>query len=337
MTAEFSQLAPLYAEIALANIAREYPHHLSLTLEHEDDLLEPHAMHPAFYGSYDWHSSVHMHWLLTRLLRLFPKVPQASGICQAFDAHFTTANIAAEARFLQRPSNRTFERTYGWAWLLKLQTEMHILAEAHAGAAIWLNALQLLANLITERYLEFLPLAEFPIRAGTHANSAFGLLFALEYAECMEHRSLNHLISAKAQAWFGSDRLYPATFEPGGDDFLSAGLMEAALMARILDTRNFTQWWQAFSPPQPELQIWLMPVSVSAPDDPKLAHLDGLNLSRAWCWQMLMDKMPVALQPSITAAINAHLAASLPQALSGTYAGTHWLASFALLAMTAPL
>jgi hypothetical protein len=287
-----------------------------------------------FYGSYDWHSSVHMHWLLIRLLRLMPALPQAERIRQIFDTHFSPANVAAEVAFLHHPANRSFERTYGWAWLLKAQTELIESARTDPCAMPWRDALQPLADLLVERYLEFLPLMQFPIRTGTHANSAFGLLFALDYAVQTQHIALRRLIEAKANAWFGRDRRYPAGYEPGGDDFLSGGMLEAALMLRAVDGCSYADWWHAFCPAPEELQTWLTPVQVTDRADHKLAHLDGLNLSRAWCWKMLAAALPVSLHASVSQAIEAHLAASLPHATMGDYAGTHWLASFALLAMS---
>lgn len=333
MRFELNDIAPRFAQTALNNIVQEYPHHLNQALAHAQEMATPRALHPVFYGSYDWHSSVHMHWLLARLLNVLPLLPQTGDIVRIFDAHFTPAKVASEIAFMQQPANRTFERTYGWAWLLKLQTELNLLARKNNHAATWRDALQALADLIVQRYLEFLPLAQFPIRAGTHANSAFGLLFALEYAQCIGHAALCNVIISKAHAWFGHDRSYPAAYEPGGDDFLSSGLMEAALMTRILNVAEFSKWWQEFIPPQSGLPIWLTPVAITDHTDPKLIHLAGLNLSRAWCWKMLAPLLPEALQPAADTAAEAHLAVSLPHSLSANYASAHWLASFAVLAM----
>lgn len=326
--------ASAFVRIALSNIGREYPNKLDHVINDAWELRSPRELHPVFYGSYDWHSCVHMHWLLARLLRGFPELPETAQIRAAFDAHFTVENIEAEITYLQRPSRQSFERTYGWAWLLKLQAELLALASTEPRAATWSGKLQGLADVFADRYLQFLPLAQYPIRTGTHANSAFGLLFALDYAEAVQHLALRKLILAKANAWFGRDRRYPASYEPGGDDFLSGGLMEAALMRRVVDGCSYADWWQVFCPPPQELQAWLAPVAVTDRSDPKLVHLDGLNLSRAWCWRMIEAEMPSSLRAPVAAAINAHLAASLPYACNGDYAGTHWLASFALLALT---
>lgn len=328
------ELANGLAGVALQNLAIEYPNKLDHVFNGADDLRLPHELHPVFYASFDWHSCVHMVWSLSRLLRLYPELEQAAAIRAWCDSHLTAAKVGQECAYLQQASRQSFERTYGWAWLLKLQMELDTLAQQDADAGRWAQALQPLSQAFVERYLQFLPKAQFPIRAGTHANSAFGLLFALQYARRSQHPALLRAIEARAHAWFGRDRHYPARFEPGGDDFLSGGLMEAALMRELLDGCTFADWWQAFAPPQAELGHWLQPVPVTDRTDPKMAHLDGLNLSRAWCWRLLLPELGQELQAPVQAAIEAHLAASCQHALGGDYAGTHWLASFVLLALT---
>jgi hypothetical protein len=331
---ELARLAPRFTVVALDNITRQYPNKLDHLLDGPADVRTPQDLHPVFYGSFDWHSSVHMHWLLARVLRLCPDSAQVSQIRKIFDLHFSPEKVNGEIAYLHRPSSRSFERTYGWAWLLKLHAELIQLAKADDSAAGWRDALAPLANLFADRYLQFLPLAQFPIRVGTHANSAFGMLLALDYAERTQHLALKKLIIQKSNTWFGRDQRYPASYEPGGDDFLSGGLLEAALMLRAVDACSYADWWQVFCPAPQDLVTWLQPVSVTDRTDPKLAHLDGLNLSRAWCWKMLMRELPEALHDSVSEAIDAHMRASLPHALQGHYAGTHWLASFALLALT---
>lgn len=326
-------LAP-FAALALANITQEFPNKLDHTLNSAADVRAPRALHPVFYGSYDWHSAVHMHWLLVRLLRLYPDLSEAPHIAAQFDQHFSAANVQVEVDYLHQPSRATFERTYGWAWLLKLQTELISLAPSYPRAQAWADALAPLADAFVDRYLTFLPLAQYPIRVGTHANSAFGLLFALDYAEQTQHFALRKLIFQKAHQWFGKDARYPAAYEPGSDDFLSGGLMEAVLMLRSVDGCGYADWWAVFCPAPHELQHWLTPVTVSDRGDPKLAHLDGLNLSRAWCWRALKRELPGEFQGLANRAIEQHLAVSLPQAGAGHYVGTHWLASFAALALT---
>lgn len=326
--------ASSFAWTALANIAQEYPNKPDHVLLDARDLRAPHELHPLFYGSFDWHSCVHMHWLLVRLLRCFPDLPERAQIVNALNERFTAANVAAEIAYLQQPARAAFERPYGWAWLLKLQTELIALAQSDAEASAWRDALEPLADVIAERYLHFLPLAQYPIRAGTHTNSAFALLFALDYAECRQHVALRNLVAAKAHAWFDRDRRYPAAYEPGGEDFLSPGLMEAVVMRRVVDGCSFADWWEVFCPAQADLETWLTPVQVTDRTDLRLAHLDGLNLSRAWCWKMIEPELPPSLRTTVSTAVDAHLAVALPHACSGDYAGTHWLASFALLALT---
>ncbi|MDY7573441.1 DUF2891 domain-containing protein [Actimicrobium sp. CCI2.3] len=326
--------ASAYARIALDNIGQEYPNKLDHVMNTAVDVRSPRDLHPVFFGSYDWHSAVHMHWLLVRLLHRQPDLTEAGEITGLFDRQFTSAQVAIEIAYLHQPSRTTFERTYGWAWLLKLQAELIEMARTQPRAEPWRDALQPLADAFVERFLHFLPLAQFPIRAGTHANSAFGLLLALDYAQAAGHDALRNRIELSGRKWYGEDRQYPAGYEPGGDDFLSGGLIEAALMRRVLSADELVGWWQRFCPTHDALQCWLKPVAVSDRSDPKMAHLDGLNLSRAWCWTMLRPDLPVSLQEPVALAIQRHLAASLPHAVGGDYVGTHWLASFAALALT---
>ena len=327
-------LADQFAAVALYNIACEYPNKLDHVMNTRADVLSPRELHPVFYGSYDWHSAVHMHWMLARLLRLLPELAAASAIASQFDLHFSATHVAGEVAYLQQASRGTFERTYGWAWLLKLQTELNALATVHPRAAAWRDALQPLADMFVARYLAFLPKAQSAIRAGTHANSAFGLLFALEHAQALPDPALRDAIIERARNWFGHERRYPAHHEPGGDDFLSGGLIEAVLMSQVLNAQEFAAWWENFCPDAADLALWFDVVSVGDRTDAKMSHLDGLNLSRAWCWRILQPSLPATLSQQIDAAVARHLSASLPHAASGDYVGTHWLASFATLALT---
>lgn len=337
-----AQLAPSFARLALHNVQQQYPNKLDHVLASAADAQTPQQLHPVFYGSYDWHSSVHMHWLLVRLLRRFPQLAEAEAIMHTLNQHFTPERLAGEVAYLHQPHRQSFERTYGWAWLLKLQAEVMLLAGSapssatvQANAQRWQAAIQPLAHAFVTRFIEFLPIAQYPIRAGTHANSAFGLLLALDYAQTAGDAPLIALIEAKSQAWFGNDTTYPAAYEPGGDDFLSGGLMQAALMQRT--HRNFAEWWNGFCPPPAQLRHWMQPVQVSDRTDPKLSHLDGLNLSRAWCWTLLLPNLEGGADAktalAVKHAIDAHLQAGLPHTTGGDYVGSHWLASFALLAL----
>ncbi|MBI3228729.1 MAG: DUF2891 domain-containing protein [Burkholderiales bacterium] len=327
-------LARGLAQVALQNITQEYPNKLDHVINGPHDLRSPRELHPVFYGSFDWHSSVHMFWSLARILRLQPSVASAAEIEHIFTLHLSAANIAQECAYLQQPLRQSFERTYGWAWLLKLQLELDLLAQTLPVAQVWATHLQPLTDAFIARYQQYLPLAQIPLRAGTHANSAFGLYFPLQYAKQRQHPALRQLIVSKAHAWYGQDQRYPARYEPSGDDFLSGGLIEALLMQSVLDGCDYADWWQAFCPSQHDMQAWLMPVAVADRGDPKMSHLDGLNLSRAWCWRMLLPSLPAELQEAVVTAIEAHQEASTVHALQGDYVGTHWLASFVLLALT---
>lgn len=322
------------ARIALANVGTEYPYHLMHLVRDRDDVREPRHLHPAFFGACDWHSSVHMHWSLARCLRLQPPAATAAAITAHFDSRLTPAAISRECAYLAGAGRGAFERPYGWGWLLKLWTELDALATDLPAAKRWRDALTPLAAQLADRISDWLPRAEFAVRAGTHGNSAFALIHALHYAQRREHTQLAALIAERAQHWFAADHSYPADYEPGGDDFLSGGLCEALLMQRLLSAGAWTHWWSAFAPKSGALARWLTPVPVSDPADPKIVHLHGLNLSRGWCWRQLQPRLPAAQRQQAEQAVAAHLQASLAAATSGDYVGTHWLASFALLALT---
>jgi len=326
-------LASAFARTALANAATEYPYKLDQVLGSTDDLGLPRALHPAFWGSYDWHSCVHMHWTLLRLLRRVPHHPLAEQTRNHLDSRLTASAIAGELRTLRGPHRQTFERPYGWGWLLKLASELELISADLSGAAPWRDAVRPLANEFAERLLAYLPRADHPTRAGTHANSAFALRLALDWCDVVQHHALRRVINERANRWFGRDRRYPAGYEPGGEDFLAAGLVEAALMLKAVDGCSFADWWEQFQPADDALMRWLTPVTVSDPADARFVHLHGLNLSRAWCWRLLRPELPTALHDPVDTAIAEHLAASLPAATAGEYVGTHWLASFALLAL----
>ena len=336
-------LASRFARVALDNVVAEYPNKLDHLMNAASDVSRPSVLHPVFYGSYDWHSSVHMHWTLVTLLAHFPRLPEADAIVARLDAHFTAANVAVERAYLDRAGSRSFERPYGWAWLLKLSAALHAASRSDGRAARWCDCLQPLADAFVARFIAYLPHADFPSRAGMHGNSAFALLLALDYAQAAEGQGgatrLREAIIDKTLTWFGDDHHYPIAYESSSEDFLSGGLVEAVLMRRVLSIDashgRFTHWWQDFAPSSLSLAHWLTPVRVTDRSDPRIAHLDGLNLSRAWCWSLLIDAMPEVQRASVRHAIDEHLAASLPHAAEGEYVGTHWLASFALLALVA--
>jgi len=326
------EIAARYARIALGHVEREYPNKLDHVLNGPADVQGPRVLHPVFYGSFDWHSCVHGHWLLARLLRRFPEGPAADEIRALLDRQLTEENVGAELAYLQRPLGAGFERPYGAAWLLMLQAEL----EGSTSAGRWAAVLQPLAEAFAVRLRTYLPKLTYPIRAGTHANSAFALSLALEYA-LHSDEELAVLITARAKDWFRGDADCQA-WEPSGDDFLSSALMEAELMRRVLPPAEFSDWFSAFLPRLGgrEPATLFRPAVVSDPTDGKLAHLDGVNLSRAWNMRGLASALGEAdpRRPVLEDAAEAHLSASL-RAVEGDYMGEHWLASFALLALEA--
>ena len=327
--------AARFADLALANIAREYPNKPDHVLGADEDAQPPRVLHPSFHGSYDWHSCVHMHWLLVRLRRRFPSLPQRAAVDSLLDRSFASDAIATECAYLARPSARSFERTYGWAWLLKLADEIAMCPDDRARE--WSANLAPLASAFVARYLDYLPKARYPIRYGIHPNSAFGLGFALDFARHAGEHALEGLCVAKAVAWYGGDRNAPAAWEPSGADFFSPALMEADLMRRVLAPAAFAPWLAAFLPglARREPATLFAPAEVSDRADPQIVHLDGLNLTRAWCLRGIAAALPADdLRVAVASdAASAHLAAGLAGLESGDYVGSHWLASFAALAL----
>ncbi len=327
-----AEQASHFARLALAGVTKEYPNKLDHVMNGPDEVKSPRALHPAFYGCFDWHSAVHGHWLLARVRRAFPGLPERAEIDAALGANLTDAAVAAELAYLRQPSRGSFERTYGWAWLLKLQEE---LLRGDAAARAWATVLSPLAREFGGRYVSFLPKQDYPIRSGTHPNTAFGLSFAHDWATLAGDATLRDLVAERGRAYFAVDADYPARFEPGGEDFFSPALMEADLMRRLLGREAFAAWWRQFLPraAQGEPAALFQPAKVSDRADLKIVHLDGLNLSRAWCLRHIADALPPedASVPVLRKRAAAHADASLPHVSSGNYAGEHWLATFALL------
>ena len=324
-------LAARFAALALGHVRREYPNNLDHALASPDDARTPRDLHPIFYGSLDWHSCVHSHWMLARLLRRFPGGAVAGDIRALFDDQFTHGKVAGECAYFDRATARAFKRPYGWAWLLKLAAEL-----ALSGEPRWSTALEPLAQRIVRRFVDFLPLAAYPVRVGTHFNTAFGLRMAADYAGVAGDAALLALLLETARRWYGGDVDCPAWGEPGGDDFQSSALIEAECMRRLLPPPEFLAWFEGFLPAIGEAApaTLFQPASVSDRTDGKIAHLDGLNLSRAWCWRSLASALP-PLDPRRAVMEDAaarHLAAGLPH-IAGDYMGEHWLASFAVLAL----
>ncbi|HEX2817121.1 MAG TPA: DUF2891 domain-containing protein [Phenylobacterium sp.] len=329
-------LASQFARIALGHVTREYPNKLDHVLESPADARGPRDLHPIFYGSFDWHSCVHGYWLLASLLRREPSIPEAGAIRTLFDGAFTAENVAGEAAYLKRASSRGFERPYGWAWLLKLQAEL-MAHDTPPSSANWAATHQPLASVFADRFREFLPRAQYPIRTGVHSSTSFALALAQDYAAASGDAALTALFREKVRAWHLADRDAPA-WEPSGDEFLSATLMEAECLRRLLPPDEFAPWLRAFLPRATQRQpaSLFTPATVSDRSDGKIAHLDGLNFSRAWCWREIAATLPPGdpLAAIAEATAQEHIAASLPH-VAGDYMGEHWLASFALLALTA--
>ncbi len=331
-----SDQAAHFAQLAARCIQVEYPNKLSHIMNDSSEVLGPKEIHPAFYGCFDWHSSVHGHWMLVRLLKLFPSLPQGQTYRQMISANLTVENIAQEVAYLQQANRKSFERTYGWAWLLKLAEELHTWEDPQGQK--WRNSLKPLEKLIVERYLEFLPRQTYAIRTGLHPNTAFGLSFAWDYAQTLEHHALAGLIHERGLTYFGSDSNCPIDWEPGGSDFLSPCLEEANFMQRILTQEEFVPWLKEFFPTLflPSASSLFDPAEVADRSDPQIVHLDGLNLSRSWCMKGLASALPnnSRVSEALKRSAQLHLEASLPHIASGNYEGEHWLASFAVYAMT---
>ena len=323
--------ASRFASAALGHVTREYPNKMDHVLSGPEDVQGPRALHPIFFGSFDWHSCVHGWWTLFTLARLYPDMPEAAAIRTLADELFTPENVAVETAYLDRPGSRGFERPYGWAWLLMLAAELERHESPHA------ETLRPLSQAFARRFRDFLPLAGYPVRVGTHYNTAFALRLTLDYAERAGDEALAALCLDRARLWHSGDRDCQA-WEPSQDEFLSPALMEAVLMRRTMGPDAFADWFDAFLPRLSERQpaTLFQPASVSDRSDGKIAHLDGLNLSRAWCWREIASALPSndPRRPIALEAAEAHLDAALPH-VTGDYMGEHWLASFALLALLA--
>jgi len=322
-----------FARLALGHVTREYPNKLDHVVTGPSDVAGPRALHPIFFGSFDWHSCVHGYWLLARVRRLFPGALVAADIKALFDQMLVPEKVAGERAYLTGPLTRGFERPYGWAWLLALSAELA--RHADADGQRWAATLAPLASDFADRFKVFLPLATYPVRAGTHGNTAFALTLALDYARQCADGDLASLCRERARAWHGNDRDAQA-WEPSQDDFLSPTLMVAELMRQVLPPADYADWLRAFLPRLAETRpaVLFSPAVPSDRTDGKIAHLDGLNLSRAWCWRGIAQSLAAGdpVRPLALAAADRHLQASLPH-VAGDYMGEHWLATFALLAL----
>ncbi len=315
-----------FAALTLGHLTREWPYKLDQTLGGPGDLALPQTLHPIFHGSYDWHSCVHGWWQVMRLARLFPAMPAAAAVEALADRMLVAERAAGELAYLARPTTGSFERPYGWGWLLALHDELALRPD-HG----WAAAIEPLARAFAARFADYLPKLVYPVRSGKHDCTAFALVHALRWARTHD-TALATLIEARAREWFGADRDC-RPWEPSGEDFLSATLCEAVLMRDVLGA-SFEGWLSDFLPdPFGAAAACLRaPALVSDRSDGRLAHLDGVNLSRAWGWRSIADALPDPVRARGIA--DAHLAEALPH-LADDYMGEHWLATFALLALDA--
>ncbi|WP_404366047.1 DUF2891 domain-containing protein [Sphingomonas sp. MMS24-J45] len=317
--------ADRFAALTLGHLTREWPYRLDQVLNGPDDLALPSTLHPIFHGSFDWHSCVHGWWQVMRLARLFPRNTQTPAIEALADRMLVPERVAGELAYLDRPMSAGFERPYGWGWLLALHDELALRPDRP-----WAATLEPLARAFAARFSAYLPKLAYPIRSGKHDSTAFALIHALRWARTHD-AALATLVEARAKFWFGADR-DARPWEPSGEDFVSATLCEAVLMQDVLGA-EFQAWLTAFLPdPYGAATACLRtPATVTDRSDGRLAHLDGLNLARAWCWGRLAGDLPEPISARDIA--QAHLGAALPH-LADDYMGEHWLATFALLALT---
>ena len=317
------------SQLPMKCLQQEYPNKLGQVLNSQEELLSPQQLHPVFYGCFDWHSSMHGHWLLVELLKSFPELSNADSIRLKLNEQFTAEKIATEIKFFSTKYNESFERTYGWAWLLKLQETVDNWEDKDAQH--WAKILQPLTDVIVEKYTVYLPKLVYPIRTGEHVNTAFGLAFAHDYAEHSSDTVFLKLIKKRALEFYGNDINYPIHLEPGGYDFLSPALEETDLMRRVLPAKEFDRWLKKFLPSLRKKSFSLEPGRVSDRTDGKLVHLDGLNFSRAWCLAGLAKNSKQYAHLNQIARM--HIEKSLPSVVDGDYMGEHWLASFAVYAL----
>lgn len=329
-----SKVASAYAESILVSIQQEYPNQMQHMMTGPEDRPRPHEAHPAFYGCFDWHSSVELHWVLIRLLRLVPDAFDTAKVQTVLNKHLTEAALAQETAYMR--SHPRFERPYGWGWALTFVHELTLWDDA--SAARWLEAARPLADVITEGFLAWLPKATYPVRVGMHSNSAFGLARSVPWARYLAKQGDSRLLTAITRAaiqWYGTDRDYPAHYEPSGTDFLSPALTEVDLMSLILERDKFLTWLDAFLPriSSGEPASLFEPATVSDASDGQLAHLHGLNVYRAFVWKHLGETLPAndIRRPYLEAGSAAHAQASMGAVTGSDYMVEHWLACYAML------
>lgn len=317
------------ATLPLKCLQQEYPNKLNQLLLDSTEIHSPKKLHPAFYGCFDWHSSVHGHWSLVYLLHHFPDLANKNEIIAKLKTNLSKENIQVEIDYFSKNHEKSFERTYGWNWLLKLQLELEISTDPFAKELA--QNLKPLTDLLIVRYHEFLPKLLYPVRAGTHNNTAFGLTFAWDYAVYSNNKDFQNLIAENAKRLFLSDENCPITWEPSGTDFLSPCMEEIGIMSRILPEKEFLSWLKKFNKNIFKKDFSWEVARVSDRTDGHLVHLDGLNFSRAWNFYHLIKLYPKKFN-HLKPLAEKHLNFSLPSVVDGNYEGEHWLASFALRA-----
>ncbi len=327
-----SETAAYLADFPLGCIDRPFPYKTGVSYGDSTFIVPPQQYHPAFFGCFDWHSSVHGHWTLARLLRMFTSLPQTAKGRDVFRRHITETNIRKELEVFRSKDNLGFERTYGWAWLLMLQREFDLWDDPEARG--WAKALKPLSDTIANYTLSYLRRLVYPIRTGEHNNLAFGLSFIHDYAVHAHRTDLVEAIREASIRFYGKDRDCPIDWEPSGSDFLSPCLQEADLMRRVLSPERFSEWLRTFMPVLLDADMQLPPGRVTDRTDGKLVHLDGLNFSRAWCLRSLGRAIG---KPRLIELSDLHINEALSKMASGDYAGEHWLASFAVYALTADM
>jgi hypothetical protein len=328
--------AQRFARLALACVHKEYPNKIAHVLNGDEDVRAPRELTPAFYGCFDWHSSVHGHWLLARLARLYPEAPFAAEARAALARSLTPDNVAAEVRYLEGKGRASFERPYGLAWLLQLVAELREWPEVEPRA--WAQALAPLEAAAVDRLRTWLPKLVYPIRVGEHSQTAFAFGLVLDWARAKGDVEVARLVEERSRGYYQKDRACTLGYEPSGEDFLSPCLAEADLMRRVLEPAAFARWLSTFLPAIPKQagSAWLAPGIVTDRADPKLAHLDGLNLSRAWMLEGMAAGLPagdrrvVALRSTAAA----HRDAGLVGVTGEHYEGGHWLGTFAVYLLT---
>jgi hypothetical protein len=324
--------AQRFATLALRCVHTEYPNKISHTLQGDADARPPRELTPVFYGCYDWHSSVHGHWLLASLARRFPGTPLAASARAALDKSLTPAGIATEVGYLQVPGRASFERPYGLAWLLALAAELRGWDDPDAQR--WASTLAPLEAEAALRLRTWLPKLRYPIRVGEHGQTAFAFGLVHDWARATGNTDMQRLVESRSREYYARDVNCPLAYEPSGEDFLSPCLAEADLMRRFLAPPEYAKWLQAFLPviPRSVKSAWLEPGIVTDRSDPKLAHIDGLNLSRAWMLHGMASGLPrmdkrIAV---LDATADAHADAALPAVTGEYYEGGHWLGTFAV-------